>query len=72
MDKQSKRGHAKVSPLSIFSNQEGLVLENEDKKYRISKIVGSGAFGIVAFAVDLDTDEVVAVKRVIQDRRYKV
>ncbi|BFU21537.1 protein kinase domain containing protein [Entamoeba histolytica HM-1:IMSS-B] len=71
MDKQSKRGHSKVNPLVIFGNQEGLVLENEDTKYRISKIVGSGAFGIVAFAVDLNTNEVVAIKRVIQDRRYK-
>ncbi|KAL7716251.1 Protein kinase domain-containing protein [Entamoeba marina] len=71
MDRESKRGHSKVNPLVIFGNQEGLVLENEDTKYRISKVVGSGAFGIVAFAVDLNTNGVVAIKRVIQDRRYK-
>lgn len=71
MDKQSKRGHSKLNPLVIFGNQEGLVLEHEDVKYRISKIVGSGAFGIVVFAVDLNTNEVIAIKRVIQDRRYK-
>nr|BAN41863.1 hypothetical protein, conserved [Entamoeba invadens] len=71
MDKQSKRGHSKVNPLVVFGNQEGVVLENDDTKYRISKVVGSGAFGIVAFAVDLNTNEVIAIKRVIQDRRYK-
>ena len=71
MQPQAKRGHSKVNPLVIFGNQEGLVLENGDAKYRISKVIGSGAFGIVAFAVDLSTSEVVAIKRVIQDRRYK-
>ena len=74
MDKQKRApvgGHSKLNPLAIFGNQEGLVLEHEDSKYRIGKIVGSGAFGIVALAVDLNTNEVVAIKRVIQDRRYK-
>jgi hypothetical protein len=38
-------GHSKLNPLAIFGNQEGLVLEHEESKYRIGKIVGSGVDG---------------------------
>ena len=71
MDGRDKHGHNKVNPLTIFGSQEGLVLENEGVKYVVKQIVGNGAFGIVTIATNENTNEVVAIKRVVQDRRYK-
>jgi serine/threonine protein kinase len=39
--------------------------------YTADKIVGKGTFGTVYKARDGDTGEIVAVKKVLQDRRYK-
>ncbi|XP_047095240.1 shaggy-related protein kinase GSK2 [Lolium rigidum] len=39
--------------------------------YKAERIVGSGSFGIVFQAKCLETGEAVAIKKVIQDRRYK-
>ncbi len=35
------------------------------------RVIGSGSFGVVYLARIVDTDEFVAVKKVLQDRRYK-
>ena len=39
--------------------------------YTAEKVIGNGSFGVVYQAVALDTKEVVAIKKVYQDRRYK-
>ena len=39
--------------------------------YVIDKVIGSGTFGVVLQASVETTEEVVAIKRVLQDRRYK-
>jgi serine/threonine protein kinase len=41
------------------------------KLYRMEKIVAHGTFGIVYKATKSNTDELVAIKRVYQDCRYK-
>lgn len=40
--------------------------------YESVKTNGTGSFGVVYKAVDTSTQEVVAIKRVLQDKRYKV
>ena len=40
--------------------------------YESVKTNGTGSFGVVYKAVDTTTQEVVAIKRVLQDKRYKV
>eukprot|EP00347_Sterkiella_histriomuscorum_P014901 403359081 len=39
--------------------------------YKCEKIVGQGAFGVVFKAKCLETNETVAVKKVLQDKKYK-
>lgn len=41
-------------------------------KLNSSKVVGNGSFGVVFEAKIRETGEKVAVKKVLQDRRYKV
>ena len=40
--------------------------------YVPSKVIGNGSFGVVFQAHHRDTHEVVAIKKVLQDRRFKV
>lgn len=40
-------------------------------KYTTNRMVGSGSFGVVFKAVCVETGEQVAIKRVLQDRRFK-
>jgi glycogen synthase kinase 3 beta len=39
--------------------------------YNAVQIIGSGSFGVVYQASCIETDEIVAIKKVFQDRRYK-
>jgi serine/threonine protein kinase len=45
--------------------------KRENISYAADKIVGKGTFGTVYKARCSDTGEVVAVKKVLQDKRYK-
>ena len=47
------------------------VLQKPMKLYRLDKIVAHGTFGIVYRATKANTEELVAIKRVYQDGRYK-
>jgi serine/threonine protein kinase len=40
-------------------------------RYKTLKVVGNGSFGVVFQAKCIDTGEVVAIKKVLQDRRFK-
>jgi glycogen synthase kinase 3 beta len=41
-------------------------------KYTTYKVAGNGSFGVVYQAKVVETDESVAIKKVFQDRRFKV
>ena len=49
-----------------------IVDKNEGYSYVVEKIIGNGSFGVVFKAADRVTGNVVAIKKVLQDRRYKV
>jgi len=40
-------------------------------QYQLKKIIGNGSFGVVFHAVNLDTEETLAIKKVLQDKRFK-
>ena len=43
-----------------------------EDSYLIEKVIGSGSFGVVYRAKCERTSSVVAIKKVLQDKRYKV
>ena len=51
--------------------------ENEKEKeensftYNATEVIGSGSFGVVYMAKIVETSEIVAIKKVFQDKRYK-
>jgi len=49
-------------------------MSEEDKKpaLRDEKVIGNGSFGVVFQATMVETGEIVAVKKVLQDKRFKV
>lgn len=60
-----------VDPLKIFGEQKGLHLQSDKNEYDLSTTVGIGTFGIVVMARNKQ-NEIVAIKRVVQDHHYKV
>lgn len=54
------------------TNGEPMLIRTATKVYECNKKNGKGSFGIVYQATDKSNNEVVAIKRVLQDRRYKV
>jgi serine/threonine protein kinase len=49
-----------------------MIIEANGTSYECSGRTGKGSFGVVYKAVERDTGKVVAIKRVLQDPRYKV
>ena len=45
--------------------------KSSDYLYKVERVCGNGSFGIVFQAKVIQTGEVVAIKKVYQDRRYK-
>lgn len=50
--------------------------EKDQKKkmprYSAERVIGSGSFGVVYKAMNIQTKQTVAIKKVREDRRYKV
>lgn len=46
--------------------------ETEEISYTDAKVIGNGSFGVVYQARLIGSGELVAIKKVLQDRRYKV
>ncbi|EKE40305.1 protein kinase, putative [Entamoeba nuttalli P19] len=70
MEKKVVKKENKTSLLSIFGEQEGIILESEIKRYRVLKIVGRGTFGIVVGVID-EEQHIFAIKRILEDPRQK-
>ena len=48
------------------------VIRANGVSYVIDRVIGNGSFGVVLQARSEATGDVVAIKRVLQDKRYKV
>lgn len=46
-------------------------MRTETVNYDAQRMIGHGSFGAVFLAKVVETDEVVAIKKVLQDRRFK-
>lgn len=44
----------------------------QEVSYTDTKVIGNGSFGVVYQAKLCDTGEMVAIKKVLQDKRFKV
>ena len=44
----------------------------QEVSYMDTKVIGNGSFGVVYQAKLCDTGELVAIKKVLQDKRFKV
>ena len=49
---------------------EGEIWEGGGRRFRMEKVVGNGAFGIVWRAKEEGSDQMMAIKKVVLDRRY--
>ena len=68
------RRAADLDPQQVISEHvfDGKTEEEVDIKYRSVKVVGNGSFGVV-FQIRLeDSGRDAAIKRVLQDKRFKV
>lgn len=52
--------------------QDGMTGESRDMQYTQCKIVGNGSFGVVFQTKLSPSGEDAAIKRVLQDKRFKV
>lgn len=62
------------NPISTSSNNPGDTTNNsaaETISYSAERIIGNGSFGVVFQASVYETGEVVAIKKVLQDKRFK-
>jgi glycogen synthase kinase 3 beta len=51
---------------------DGTSGEPRELSYNNCRVIGNGSFGIVFQAKLVDTQEEVAIKKVLQDKRFKV
>lgn len=63
-----------ISPAEVVREkvQDGLTGETRDMQYTQCKIVGNGSFGVVFQTKLSPSGEDAAIKRVLQDKRFKV
>ena len=59
-----------ASASSAASTQSGLSGE-QTISYSAERIIGNGSFGVVFQAAVVETGEIVAIKKVLQDKRFK-
>ncbi|KAK2196978.1 bifunctional Serine-threonine-protein kinase [Babesia duncani] len=45
--------------------------QRHEDRYKLEKLIGNGSFGVVHEAIRIETGECVAIKKVLQDPRYK-
>lgn len=54
-----------------INSMDKVVLKANGKTFLADRVVGNGSFGVVVRAVIQETNQVVAIKKVLQDKRYK-
>mmetsp|Transcript_7435 Transcript_7435/g.21990 ORF Transcript_7435/g.21990 Transcript_7435/m.21990 type:complete len:413 (-) Transcript_7435:175-1413(-) len=65
-DAQSDGAAARASAPSV-----GEVIDGQTLRFNAERIIGNGSFGVVFRATVVETGEVVAIKKVLQDKRFK-
>lgn len=55
----------------VICTSAGMAADKRMVNYQTERVVGTGSFGVVFQAKCLETGETVAIKKVLQDKRYK-
>jgi len=63
--------HASTGGPSSPNEQSSQEPQGENISYSAERIIGNGSFGVVFEAKVVETNEVVAIKKVLQDKRFK-
>ena len=58
--------------MSVLATLGPLPDRQQEITYTDLKVIGSGSFGVVYQARLVDTNEPIAIKKVLQDKRFKV
>lgn len=58
--------------MTVLATLGSLPERQQEITYSNLKLIGNGSFGVVYQAQLLDTNESVAIKKVLQDKRFKV
>ena len=70
-DKIMTKEEDDVVPLVHAEEKEKAPVKNISYTYNAERVVGNGSFGVVFAATCAETGNIVAVKKVLQDKRYK-
>jgi glycogen synthase kinase 3 beta len=62
---------AAATPASMTVMESTRALDPQNISYSAERIIGNGSFGVVFEAKVVETGEVVAIKKVLQDKRFK-
>lgn len=60
-----------IKTVSASVNKKNNTFVTKEISYTNEKLIGNGSFGAVYQATLLEDNEIVAIKRVLQDRRFK-
>lgn len=66
---QSSTSAASAAAISATSPTGGS--KDQQISYSAERIIGNGSFGVVFQAAVVETGEIVAIKKVLQDKRFK-
>ena len=58
--------------MTVLATLGSIPDRQQEITYGNLKLIGNGSFGVVYQATLLDTNESVAIKKVLQDKRFKV
>jgi len=60
-----------AAPTNPSSSMSPVEADENNISYSAERIIGNGSFGVVFEAKVVETNEVVAIKKVLQDKRFK-
>ena len=63
--------HLKTEPDEVSRKLTGQSSSNSQNKYQVDGVAGKGTFGTVYFGHVRGTGQKIAIKKVLQDKRYK-
>ena len=74
-----ERVYESTTPETGLPPQQGQVIHTQclqggqryTLNYQVEKVVGNGSFGVVVMVTCLETSETMAIKKVLQDKRFK-
>ena len=70
MSTMAENSSAKLPP-NLAANTIENSIDQQNISYSAERIIGNGSFGVVFEAKVVETGEVVAIKKVLQDKRFK-